>query len=114
MRDAAWVPIRTDRQRSTVLATKSAAKSKSKSKSKVSDDNGDEKPSGKSKSLVIVESPGKTKTISKVLGPSFLVRASVGHVRDLSKSKKDDPKGSLVNGVAKDFTPVYIDLPAKK
>ena len=38
--------------------------------------------------LVIVESPSKSKTISKYLGDDFVVRASVGHVRDLPKSNK--------------------------
>jgi DNA topoisomerase-1 len=38
--------------------------------------------------LVIVESPSKAKTISKYLGDGYIVRASVGHVRDLPKSNK--------------------------
>jgi DNA topoisomerase-1 len=38
--------------------------------------------------LVVVESPSKAKTISKYLGDGYLVRASVGHVRDLPKSSK--------------------------
>ncbi len=39
--------------------------------------------------LVIVESPAKTKTISKYLGKDFTIKASVGHVRDLPKSNKE-------------------------
>ncbi len=48
--------------------------------------------------LVIVESPSKSKTISKYLGDGFVVRASVGHVRDLPKSSKKaiDIEGGFV------------------
>jgi DNA topoisomerase-1 len=47
------------------------------------------------KSLVIVESPAKAKTINKYLGPDFIVKSSVGHIRDLpmsGQSKPVDPK----------------------
>jgi len=39
------------------------------------------------KSLVIVESPAKAKTVNRYLGPDYLVKASMGHVCDLPKSK---------------------------
>lgn len=42
--------------------------------------------SGKGKALVIVESPAKAKTINKYLGNNYIVRSSVGHVRDLPVS----------------------------
>lgn len=47
------------------------------------------------KSLVIVESPAKAKTINKYLGKDYVVKSSVGHIRDLPTSgsgKKSDPK----------------------
>ena len=49
-------------------------------------------PSAKGKSLVIVESPAKAKTINKYLGNDFIVRSSVGHIRDLPVSGTDKTK----------------------
>ncbi|HEV2494611.1 MAG TPA: type I DNA topoisomerase [Terriglobia bacterium] len=59
------------------------------------------------KSLVIVESPAKAKTINKYLGPDYTVKASMGHVMDL-------PKKDLGVNIAKHFEPSYIVIPAKK
>ena len=39
------------------------------------------------KTLVVVESPAKAKTIEQYLGADYMVRASYGHIRDLPKSK---------------------------
>ena len=48
------------------------------------------------KTLVVVESPAKAKTINKYLGRDFKVIASMGHVRDLPKSQLGvDPKSGL-------------------
>ena len=52
------------------------------------------------KSLVIVESPTKEKTIGKILGKDYGVKASVGHVRDLLRSE-------LSVDVDNDFRPKY-------
>ena len=47
--------------------------------------------------LVIVESPSKAKTIGKYLGPGYEVKASMGHVRDLPKSKMSvDIEGGFI------------------
>jgi len=59
------------------------------------------------KSLVIVESPAKAKTISKILGKDFTVRASVGHVKDL-------PVKEMGIDIDKDFSPRYIIIPGKE
>ncbi len=59
------------------------------------------------KSLVIVESPAKSKTIGKYLGKQFVVMASLGHVKDL-------PKKDLAVDVEGDFTPRYEVIEGKK
>ena len=48
--------------------------------------------------LIIVESPTKSRTLSKFLGKDFNIRASVGHIRDLPKSDKGaiDIKGGFI------------------
>ncbi len=58
------------------------------------------------KSLVVVESPAKAKTISKYLGRKFTVKASVGHIKDLPKSK-------LGVDVENGFEPHYAIIPSK-
>jgi DNA topoisomerase-1 len=59
------------------------------------------------KSLVIVESPAKAKTIGKYLGKGFTVKASLGHVKDL-------PKNDIAVDVDHDFRPSYVVIEGKK
>ena len=58
------------------------------------------------KALVVVESPAKAKTIGKYLGRNYVVKASVGHIKDLPKSK-------LGVDVEDGFTPQYAVIPGK-
>ncbi|MEI6210101.1 MAG: type I DNA topoisomerase [bacterium] len=58
------------------------------------------------RSLVIVESPAKAKTIGKMLGKDFLVKSSVGHIRDL-------PERELGVDIEHDFKPKYVISPKK-
>ncbi|HEY1817138.1 MAG TPA: type I DNA topoisomerase [Kofleriaceae bacterium] len=79
------------------------------------DDDGDEAPPPKKpkkvkpgSALVVVESPAKARTINKYLGANYVVKASVGHIRDLPKSKigVDLEEGT--------FEPVYEVIEGKK
>lgn len=59
------------------------------------------------KTLIVVESPTKVKTLQKFLGKEFIVDSSVGHIIDL-------PQKGLNIDVENDFTPNYVPLPQKK
>lgn len=65
------------------------------------------KKSKKSKTLVIVESPAKTKTIRKILGDDYVIEASYGHIRDF-------PPKVLGFDVADNFKPTFEVIPEKK
>ena len=100
-------------------AAKAPAKGKGKGKAKGGSDEAEtdddleiEKPAKPRKikpgsALVVVESPAKARTIGKYLGPAFTVKASVGHVRDLPKSK-------IGVDVEHGFEPVYEVIDGKK
>jgi DNA topoisomerase-1 len=59
-----------------------------------------------SKGLIVVESPTKVKTLEKFLGGDYVVKASVGHIKDL-------PEGELGVDLKKDFQPEYVVIPGK-
>ena len=67
-----------------------------------------------SKPLVIVESPTKVKTISKILGTEYNVKSSVGHIRDLPRNSKSIPNqymnGNILWGAVKpgNFENIYV------
>ena len=60
-----------------------------------------------SKNLVIVESPAKAKTIEKFLGPDYVVKSSIGHIRDM-------PKKDMGVNIENDFLPTYAISSDKK
>ncbi len=73
------------------------------------------------KTLVIVESPAKAKTIGKYLGKDYLVESSIGHIRDLPRNAAEIPeryKGEawarLGINVEQDFAPLYVVSAEKK
>lgn len=66
------------------------------------------------KNLVIVESPAKAKTIERFLGSDFVIKSSMGHVRDLSKNKTKEDKSGLGIDIKNDFNPIYEVLEDKK
>ena len=64
-------------------------------------------PSSAGKSLVIVESPAKARTVGQILGRKYIVTASQGHIRDLPKSK-------IGVDVEQDFEPSYVIMKDKQ
>jgi DNA topoisomerase I len=75
----------------------------------------------KHRSLVIVESPAKARTIARFLGPDFAVESSIGHVRDLPERAADIPSehkqkpwARLGVDVEHEFSPLYVVSPEKK
>jgi len=59
------------------------------------------------RSLIIVESPTKVKTLNKFLGKDFIIKASIGHVKDL-------PKGRLGVDIENHFKPMYVVIDGKE
>jgi len=59
-----------------------------------------------SKGLIVVESPAKVKTLQKFLGGDYVIKASVGHIKDL-------PEGELGVDLQNEFQPKYITIPGK-
>ncbi|MGH9099440.1 MAG: type I DNA topoisomerase, partial [Acidimicrobiales bacterium] len=73
------------------------------------------------RALVIVESPAKARTISRMLGPEFVVESSVGHVRDLPRGADEVPAAykaeewaRLGVDVENGFKPLYVVSPEKR
>ena len=75
-------------------------------KSKVKTKDSSDGRTGDGPKLVVVESPAKARTLSRILGRSYSIKASLGHVRDL-------PRSSIGVDVDDDFTPKYV-IPAQK
>ena len=87
---------------------KTAAKKKpTKAKSSKTKSSAVKLPSSAGKSLVIVESPAKARTVGQILGGKYVVTASQGHVRDLPKSK-------IGVDVDQDFEPSYVIMKDKQ
>ena len=86
------VPRGSDGLAATKASTATKAKTRTKTKTK--------------RTLVVVESPAKAKTIEKYLGKKYMVRASMGHLRDL-------PKSQFGIDIENDFAPKYINIRGK-
>jgi len=94
---------------SKTTAKRTTAKKKTTAKGKASKGKASavKLPSSVGKSLVIVESPAKARTVGQILGNKYVVTASQGHVRDLPKSK-------IGVDVEQDFEPSYVIMKDKQ
>ena len=90
----------------TTAKTKAKASAKATAKKSVKATTKKTKTAKTKKTLVVVESPAKAKTIEKYLGKNYVVRASMGHLRDL-------PKSQFGIDVEHDFEPKYINIRGK-
>lgn len=103
-------PSASKRKRTVSDATEASAEA-AESNDDDDDDGGDGHEdggakSGRKRALVVVESPAKAKTIKKYLGPGYVVKASVGHIKDLPKSK-------LSVDLEHGFAPLYETIRGK-
>ena len=84
-----------------------ASRGRPRAAAEVEDEGDGAAPVPGGRSLVIVESPAKAKTIGKYLGRGYQVKATVGHVRDL-------PEKKLGIDVDNGFTPDLVPIPGKE
>src|SRR5690349_10955433 len=88
-------------------AVKTARRGRAAAVAETSPDGDGDSPAAGGRSLVIVESPAKAKTIGKYLGRGYQVKATVGHVRDL-------PEKKLGIDVENGFQPEYVTIAGKE
>jgi DNA topoisomerase I len=91
----------------TTVAKKAAPARSGRKKAAVIEEIDDSPPPPGGRALVIVESPAKAKTIGKYLGSGFVVKATVGHVRDL-------PEKKLGIDLDHNFAPDYVTIEGKE
>jgi DNA topoisomerase-1 len=99
-------PAETRRPRTRAPSRAKASARKAPAGGAAAEESSAETPRGRGKSLVVVESPAKARTINKYLGSRYVVRASMGHVRDL-------PKGRLGIDLEHGFEPDYTTIRGK-
>jgi DNA topoisomerase-1 len=87
-------------------STASAKTTKNKKSTSAKKTSGRSNADARGKTLVLVESPTKAHTLKKMLGSKYLVKASMGHIRDL-------PKSRLAIDIDNDFEPEYIIVKGK-